>query len=133
MNITLNYNIDLTGLSVITDKSLINSFSCSVDPLFLIPDFNNTPSNIYSNFINYLNYNFGTNGTNGVYSFSNGEITMFKTSNLDSFISCNYNAYQIQINENDIETNYGLYMNGYLVSDNIITYFIVSNIIINSY
>jgi len=111
---TLGYNIDLTGLKVLkTNQEQYNELFISGHPCFLIPTFNEYPSDIWTSYLDYLETIHGE-----IWDQDGGEIVEYNVIDKETGLTkCIYEVYGIQFGEDDEPIDITVEIIGYVVME----------------
>ena len=111
---TFSYNVDLKGLKVFkTAKEQYNEFFVSGHPYFLIPAFDEYPSDIWTSYLDYLETIHGE-----IWDQDGGEIIEEEIIDKETGLTkCVYEAYGIQFGEDDEPVDITVEVIGYVVED----------------
>lgn len=116
---TLTYKPNLTGLTIVKDTNLQNDLVFgNGHPQFLIPDFNDSPCDIWISYEDYIDKTFGT-----IYDQNGGEIQSYKMIDSSGLMSVDYTLYDISLESDpDDYKEYNITIEGYVVSSPFLFY-----------
>jgi hypothetical protein len=106
------YNPTITGSVIKTKEEQFDKFFYQGHPLFLIPDFNQYPEDIWLSYMDFLEKNHSCE----VYDQDGGEITSYDI--IDSttgLTKCVYTSYGISLDEDDDPQDIDVEIEGYVV------------------
>ena len=111
---TLTYNPDLKGKTIITDaQTQRNLVFGEGHPLFLIPDFNENPEDIWLAYEDYIEKTLGA-----IYEQDGGEITSYKPIHPSGLMLVEYTLYGISLeSDKDNPKDYSITVEGFVVTD----------------
>ncbi len=114
MGKVLTYNSDLSRLTIVKDKQLqYDLVFSSGHPRFLIPDFNDSPVDIWLSYEDYIEKTHGI-----IYEQDGGEIQSYKMINESGLMLVKYTLYDISL-ESDEESykDYNIEIEGYVIKE----------------
>ena len=111
--ITFLYTPDLEGRKILKTKQEQDLFWVHSHADYLIPDFNEEPCEIWISFMEYLEKQLLPEGET-VWDQNGGEVTDIKILDATGLTSCVYEAYDIQVKEEDDPKDYKVMLEGYI-------------------
>lgn len=125
----LNYNVNISNLDILkTEYEQHSLFFNSGHPMFLIPDFCNVKADIWTSYLEYIEKIYNCE----CYDQEGGEITSHSIINIDTGLTkCTYTAYEVVINDGDDPQDIDVEIEGYVVCDNDVNYFLATKVIEN--
>jgi hypothetical protein len=107
-----NYNPTITGRVIKTKEEQFDTFFYQGHPLFLIPDFNQNPEDIWLSYMEFLEKNHSCE----IYDQDGGEVHSIEIIDENTGLTkCIYTAYGITLDENDESQDVDLEIEGYVV------------------
>lgn len=106
-----NYTPLITGKVIKTKEEQFDKFFYQGHPLFLIPDFNSNPEDIWLSYMDFLEKNHSCD----IYDQDGGEITSYDIIDPNTGLTkCIYTAYGIQLGESDEPQDVEVEIEGYI-------------------
>jgi len=125
---TYNYQPTITGKVIKTEEEQFDTFFYQGHPLFLIPDFNEYPEDIWLSYMEYLE----NKNSNEIYDQDGGEVhsveILDKTTGLTK---CTYTTYGISFDEDEEPQDIDVEIEGYIVQDELAYVFMATKVIDN--
>lgn len=119
------YTPNLTGLTIISNPQKQHElFFFDGHPKFLIPDFNQEPTDIWISYEDYIDKAFGA-----IFDQNGGEILSHKIINQNGLTSVEYTLYDISLElDPDDYKDYNITIEGYVVEDKGNVYFLATKV-----
>ena len=124
------YNPTITGNVIKTKEEQFDKFFYQGHPLFLIPDFNQYPEDIWLSYMDFLEKNHSCE----VYDQDGGEILSYDI--IDSttgLTKCVYTSYGISLDEDDEPQDIDVEIEGYVVEMSTNEYVFVTTKVFENY
>jgi hypothetical protein len=125
------YNPTITGKILKTKEEQFDSFFYQGHPLFLIPDFNPNPEDIWLSYMDFLEteYSGSPNEKLELYDQDGGEVHSIQI--LDpatGLTKCTYTAYGIVFDEDDDPQDIDVEIEGYVIEDGFDHFFVATKV-----
>lgn len=107
-----NYSPTITGTVIKNKEDQFDKFFYQGHPLFLIPDFNQYPEDIWLSYMEFLERNHSCE----IYDQDGGEVHSVEIIDTSTGLTkCTYTAYGIMLDENDDPQDVDVEIEGYVV------------------
>jgi hypothetical protein len=124
------YNSTITGNVIKTKEEQFDKFFYQGHPLFLIPDFNQYPEDIWLSYMDFLEKNHSCE----VYDQDGGEILSYDIIDYTTGLTkCVYTSYGISLDEDDEPQDIDVEIEGYVVEMSTNEYVFVATKVFENY
>ena len=124
------YNPTITGNVIKTKEEQFDKFFYQGHPLFLIPDFNQYPEDIWLSYMDFLEKNHSCE----VYDQDGGEILSYDIIDYTTGLTkCVYTSYGISLDEDDEPQDIDVEIEGYVVEMSTNEYVFVATKVFENY